>query len=99
MVTLAPAPRDSIRIVVRLPAGGIGGRKFGSAFKAKATSEVVTWKGFLMKTGGSPTFWASTSMSYQPGPISPPQMGLGTFKIRVKAPLLSAAGLSGRGSC
>ena len=97
-VTVAPGPVELIsRLVVALPSGGIGGSQLGSALMVKAASCDITWKCFMMKTGGSPDFWASTSMSYQPGPVEPPHSVLGTLKTRVKSPLLSAAVFAGTG--
>ena len=96
--TSAPAPREFILMVVVLPSGGIGGSQSGSALKVKATSEAVTWKGFMINTGGSPAFCASTSTSYQPEPMLPPQIVLGMLKTRVKSPLPSAAVLAGTGN-
>ena len=68
-VTLAPAPRELMQIIVLLPLGGIGGSQSGSALIVKATSAAVTWKGFMMEIGGSSgslSFYASTWTSYQP---------------------------------
>ncbi len=75
----------------------MGGSQSGSALMVKATSEAVTWKGFMMNTGGSPTFCASTSTSYQPEVILALHMVLGTLKTRVKPPSLSAAVPAGTG--
>ncbi len=84
--------------MVVLPLGGIGGSQSGSALRVKATSDAVTWNGFMKNTGGSPTFCASTSTSYQPEVILALHIVLGTLKTRVKSPLPSATVPDGTGN-
>ena len=89
--TVAPAPIDFSHMVVEaLSPGGIGGSQSGSALMVKATSVEVTSKSFMMYTGYSPDFWASTSTGYQPHIIGPPHRVEGMVNTMVKSPFWSA---------